>query len=109
MRLIVAAALALGAGLPAGCVGTPAPTPDGDQEIDLEQAQGELRLTASLRGPDVTLLCTPAVRHGAPSLAPRPRKEPDGTLRWDMQAEQPVVELAALSWRLRPAPDEVVL
>jgi hypothetical protein len=99
--------VALGPAWPRCCF--TARLPDGDRDIDLEQAQGELRLTATLRGPEVSLLCTPAVRHGAPSLAPRPVQGPDGTLRWDMQAEQPREELAGLSWRLKLAPDEVAL
>jgi hypothetical protein len=83
--------------------------PDGDQELDLEQGQCELQITPALHGPDLALHFTPAVRHGELSLEPRSVKEADGTLRWDMQAQQPIALLEPLSWRLRIAPDEVAV
>ncbi len=68
-------------------------------DVDLEQAQCVLQVTTRvLSDGRLTLHFTPAVRHGPPAVTPRAVQEPSGSLRWDVQTEQPTEVYSGLSW-----------
>lgn len=66
----------------------------------IPSAEGERRLR---------LRFTPRVRHGKARVERRVEKDPDGPLRWSVEAREPVEEFPALSWELTVEPDEYVL
>jgi hypothetical protein len=78
--------------------------------VDLEQAQCQLEVVPVLaKDGRVTLRLTPNVIHGEVSLAPRPVHEPDGTLHWNLQAQQPVETYPWLSWECTLGSNELVV
>ena len=74
-------------------------------DVRLEQAQCILQVTTRLTDDgQMALHFTPAVRHGEPAATPRPVQDPSGTLRWDVQTEQPTEVYRGLDWDLTVAP-----
>ncbi len=75
-------------------------------DIDLEQAECVLLTTTHCADDGkLSLHFTPAVRHGQPTVTPKPVQDPSGTLRWEVQAEQPVEQYDGLGWDLTVAPN----
>jgi hypothetical protein len=75
---------------------------DSDQTttIDLDQAQCQLQVTPTLTKDGKTRLeFAPCIRHGQPSMTPRPIQDPGGTLRWNMMWQKPTESYAQLNWQ----------
>jgi len=78
--------------------------------VQLDQAQCQLEVVPVLAGDGrVTLRLTPCIKHGEITLAPRPAHEPDGTLHWDLQAQQPTETYDWLKWECTVAGNEYVV
>ena len=77
---------------------------------DLEQAQCLVEVVPALAEDGRILLrFTPHVKHGKPVLGPQPRHDPAGTLRWELETNQPDEAYPWLSWDLTVAPNEYVV
>lgn len=57
----------------------------------------------------LVLRCTPHVKHGKPTLAPRAVEEPSGTRRWAWDAHEPEETYSWLGWELTVTPNEYVV
>jgi hypothetical protein len=82
----------------------------GLRAIDLADAVCFFEVSATPEGDRrVRLRFTPQVRHGKAEIKPRVARDPEGTLRWAVEAREPVEEFPALGWELTVGPDEYVL
>jgi hypothetical protein len=80
------------------------------KEVSLSEARCFLEVVPSLvREGQVRLRFTPLIKHGKPTRAPRPRKEPSGTLRWQWSESQPQEVYDWLAWELTVSPGEYVV
>jgi len=78
-------------------------------DVDLEQAQCVLQATTHFTDDgQLAVHFTPMVRHGQPEATPRPVQDPSGTLRWEVQTEQPTEVYQGLSWDLTVAPNTYI-
>ena len=78
-------------------------------DVDLEEAQCILQVTTHFTDDGrMALHFTPAVRHGQPDMTPRPAQDPDGTLRWEVEAQQPTETYHGLDWELTVAPNTYI-
>ncbi len=78
-------------------------------DVDLKQAQTVLQVTTRFTDDGrLALHFTPAIRHGEPEATPRPKQDPSGTLRWEVQTEQPTEMYRGLGWDLTVAPNTYI-
>jgi hypothetical protein len=78
--------------------------------VELEQAECQLQVVPSLGDQGKTVLhFTPHIKHGSPTLAPRPTQDPSGTRRWDLQVQNPTEKYDKLSWEVTLAPNDYVV
>lgn len=83
---------------------------DHSLEVDLDDARCVLAIVPSLAEDGrLVLRCTPHVKHGKPTLAPRPVQEPSGARRWDWEAQEPEETYAWLGWELTVGQNEYVV
>jgi hypothetical protein len=69
------------------------------RSLDLAEAECLLELRATpLPEGKVRIGFTPHVRHGKATLKPRAIQEPSGSLRWNLEAEQPEEVFPDLAW-----------
>jgi hypothetical protein len=82
----------------------------GARRLDLEQAHCQFEVVPILEDDErIRLRFTPQVRHGKPQTTPCVEKDPDGPLRWAIEAREPVEEFAQLRWECVLAPNEFVV
>jgi hypothetical protein len=82
----------------------------GRRQVALEQAQCLLEVVPVLEDEQRVRLCfTPHLRHGKERITPRVEKDPDGPLRWAMEARAPVEEFPALRWECTIGPKEFIV
>jgi hypothetical protein len=78
--------------------------------LNLNDAQCLLEVTAQAgEEGKLCLRLAPHVRHGKSTIAPHPARDPDGSLKWSWEAQQPEEVYAFLSWELTVTPDEYVV
>jgi hypothetical protein len=78
-------------------------------DVELEQARCLLDVTTRLADDGrMVLHCMPAVRHGPPAATPRPVQDPSGTLRWEVQTDQPSETYRGLGWDMTVSPNTYV-
>jgi hypothetical protein len=78
-------------------------------DVDFEQAQCVLEATTVVADDGrMALHFTPMVRHGQLAATPRPVQNPSGTLRWEVQTNQPTEAYHALSWDMTVAPNTYI-
>jgi hypothetical protein len=84
--------------------------PAGARKWDLDEAHCQLEVVPTLEdGRRIRLRFTPQVRHGKARSMPRVEKDPDGPLRWAMDAREPVEEFPQLRWECVIEPNEFVV
>ncbi len=67
--------------------------------VELDQAVCQFQIVPTILSDGGTRLqITPIIKHGQAALQPRAVKDPSGTLRWELLAQQPVETYADLSW-----------
>jgi hypothetical protein len=83
----------------------------GKQNLEFEEAQCLLAVLPTLAEEDerIHLRFTPCVKHGKPSLKPRPVQEPCGARRWEWDMQEPNEAYEGLSWELTVSPNEYVV
>jgi hypothetical protein len=52
---------------------------------------------------------TPRIRHGNAQIKPRVEKDPDGPLRWSMEAKEEVEDFPDLHWDCTIGPNEFIV
>jgi hypothetical protein len=82
----------------------------GARKLHLEQAHCQFEVVPTLEDDKrIRLRFTPQVRHGQPRTTPRVEKDPDGPLRWAIEAREPVEDYTQLRWESVIAPNEFVV
>jgi hypothetical protein len=82
----------------------------GARRLELPRAQCQLEVVPTLEDDQrVHLRFTPQVRYGDARATPRVEKDPDGPLRWAMEAREPVEEFPQLRWECTVSPGEYVV
>ncbi len=82
----------------------------GARQLDLKQAHCQFEVVPILEEDNqIRLRFTPQVRHGEARNTPRVEKDPDGPLRWAMEAREAVEEFPQLRWESTIAPNEYVI
>jgi hypothetical protein len=82
----------------------------GTRSWHFEEAHCQLEVVPTLEDDQrIRLRFTPQVRHGPARVAPRVEKDPDGPLRWAMEAREAVEEFPQLRWESVLAPNEFVV
>jgi len=81
----------------------------GHRKVDLEHAQCLLEVVPALEEDRVRLRFTPVIRHGKERMTPLVEKDPDGPLRWAMEARAPVEEFPQLRWECTVGAKEYVV
>jgi hypothetical protein len=77
---------------------------------ELADASCFFEVTPALVGEGgVRLRFTPHIRHGKAKAEPQVARDPDGSLRWAVEAKEPVEEFPQLVWELPVNADEYVL
>jgi hypothetical protein len=82
----------------------------GRRLVSLEQAQCELEVTPTLEDDKrIHLRFTPQIRHGPARIKPRVEKDPDGPLRWSMEAKEEIESFPELHWDCTIGPNELIV
>jgi hypothetical protein len=82
----------------------------GARRFDLDQACCQFEVVPTLEDDQrIRLRFTPRVRHGQARTTPRVETDPDGPMRWAMEAREPVEEFPQLRWECVIATNEFVV
>jgi hypothetical protein len=80
------------------------------REVALAEANCFFEVTATPASEGrLRLKFTPLIRHGKARVQPHVEKDPDGPLRWAVEAREPIEEFPKLAWELTVGPEEYVL
>lgn len=80
------------------------------QPLNLEQAHCFFEVLPSLEGEQgLRLRFTPRIRHGKTRIEPHVTRDPDGPLRWAVEAREPIEDFPQLRWELTVGPNEYVV
>jgi hypothetical protein len=78
--------------------------------VEMDQAQCQFQIVPTLLADGSSRLqITPIIKHGQVVLQPHAVKDPAGTLRWELLAQQPVETYADLSWEQTVSDSEYIV